>query len=133
MYRNNKHTAPWVDSVVAGGSAARAPGRGRGLRLRLRRAAGARHGGELVRGRRVGRALLPRAALHHEPGGGGPARGCARSRVRRRARRLAAQHVAEVAQGRASRPLVSVVGHVLQLNEQKWRLLNWFVRSIELI
>lgn len=49
----------------------------------------------------------------------GAARGCARSRVRRRARRLAAQHVAEVAQGRASRPLVSVVGHVLQLNEQK--------------
>lgn len=81
--------------------------------MRLR---GARHGGELVRGRGVGRALLPRPALHHEP-----------RRRRTSARRaaaatgaaaLAAQHAAEVAQGRAGRRLVAVRDVLKLLGQQ---------------
>lgn len=97
-----------------GALAARAPGgrgRGRGRRGGARRA---RHGGELVRGRRVGRALLPRPALHHEAGAAGRGGRGPRAARPRPARALAAQHVAEVAQRRRRRPRVPV-HHVLHL------------------
>lgn len=94
------HACEYIERGVALALlAARAPGRrghGRGGR---RHARAARHGGELLRGRRVRRALLPRAPLHHEArsagsrgshcGGGG--RVVCRLSVR-------AQHVAEVTQ-----------------------------------
>lgn len=85
--------------------AARAPGGGR----RGAGGGGARrpgHGWELVCRRRVGRALLPRPALHHEAGG---------RRLRAAGRTLTScQHIPEIGQRRRRRSLVPIY-YVLQL------------------
>lgn len=79
---------------------------------------GTRHRGELMRGGGVGRALLPRPALHHEPWRVCHGRSAsARIGVRTRIRTLSTEHVAEVAQRWSCWSLVAVC-YILHLYVQ---------------